>query len=204
VSGPVAGDEPLVRALAKARALGFLGPGPVEAHIDHALAFLRLIDEPAGRGLDLGSGGGVPGLVLAWRLPGWTWVLVDASRRRTSFLAATVAELDLGGRVAVERARAELLAHDADHRLAYDVVTARSFAPPPVTAEVGGAFVRIEGRLLVADPPGPSARWDPATLSRLGLQDRGGPTDPALRVLVRTGPLVPELPRPTAFRKPLA
>src|SRR5688572_27267686 len=99
-------DEPLLRALATARALGFLGPGPVEAHVDHALAFQRVIaghevGDGLGRGLDLGSGGGVPGLVLAWHLPCWTWTLVDVARRRTSFLAASVAELGMGDRVHV-------------------------------------------------------------------------------------------------------
>lgn len=156
-----------------------------------------------GRGLDLGSGGGVPGLVLACQLPGWRWALLDAARRRTSFLAAAVAELGLGDRVVVVRGRAEELAHDAAHRAAYDVVTARSFAPPPITAEIGAAFARRGGRLLVAEPPGDKDRWDPLLLARLGLEDRGATVAPAIRTLVRSGNVPDDLPRPSVFRQPL-
>lgn len=201
-------DEPLLRALAAARALGFLGPGPVDAHVDHAMAFRRLIvgselGDHAGRGLDLGSGGGVPGLVLAWHLPGWTWTLVDVARRRTSFLAASVAELGLAERVSVVRAKGEELAHDPRHRLLYDVVVARSFAPPAVTAEVGGSFVRPGGMLVVAEPPHDPGRWDRTVLDRLGLEDRGVTAAPALRTLVRVGNVPVDLPRLEVFRKPL-
>ncbi len=197
-------EDALLGALAKARALGFLGPGAIEAHVEHATAFVRLVGESTGRGLDLGSGGGVPGLVLACRLPGWTWTFVDIARRRTSFLAAAVAELRLAGRVDVVRAPAEQLAHDPTHRLVYDVVTARSFAPPSVTAEVGGAFVRAGGRLMVAEPPEDPGRWNPGVLESLGLQDGGVTSDPAIRTLVRAGDLAAEFPRPAVFRKPLA
>lgn len=198
-------DEPLFGALAKARALGFLGPGPVEAHIEHAEAFVRLVRARSlsGAGLDLGSGGGIPGLVLAWRLPEWRWTLVDIARRRTSFLVAAVAELGLAGRVTVVRDRAELLGHDPNHRAAYDVVTARSFAPPSVTAEVGGAFLRVGAALLVAEPPDNIDRWEPAVLQQLGLEDRGVTVAPAIRTLERVSPVRPDVPRETVFRKPL-
>ena len=202
----MADDDPLRGALATARALGFLGPGPIETHVEHADAFVRRVRELAGetgRGLDLGSGGGVPGLVLAWRLPGWSWTLVDVARRQTSFLAASVAQLGVGGRVSVVRARAELLGHDPLHRLAYDVVVVRSFAPPAVTAEVGGAFARVGGAVLVAEPPDDEGRWDPALLERLGLKDGGATSSPVLRTLVRVGEAPPDVPRETVFRKPL-
>ena len=198
-------DEPLVRALAQAGALGFLGPGPtIAAHVTHAEAFLQLLPSGAGRAVDLGSGGGIPGLVLAWRRSDWTWLLVDASRRRTSFLVATVATLGLADRVAVLRARAEDLGHDPRHRASYDVVTARSFAPPAVTAEVGGAFLRVGGALLVADPPDQPTRWNPEMLASFGLEDAGGLVEPALRRLVRVTPLASAYPRPNVFKRPLA
>jgi 16S rRNA (guanine527-N7)-methyltransferase len=167
------------------------------------LAFSPLLPEPPGRALDLGSGGGVPGLVLACELPGWRWALLDVARRRASFLASAVAELGLAGRVVVLRARAEELAHDAAHRGAYDVVTARSFAPPPVTAEIGAAFLRRGGRLLVAEPPEDPGRWDPSLLVRLGLEDGGATVAPAVRTLIRCGDVPGDLPRSTVFRRPL-
>ena len=55
----------ILDALTEARAAGFLGPGPIEAHLGHAEGFAtvarRLVaDRPSPRILDLGSGGGVP------------------------------------------------------------------------------------------------------------------------------------------------
>jgi 16S rRNA (guanine527-N7)-methyltransferase len=182
----MASDEELLGALADARALGFLGPGPVERHLEHALAFAAAIAGAKGRGLDLGSGGGVPGLVLAARLPDWTWTLLDAARRRTSFLVAKVAALDLAGRVHVVRGRADVLAEDPSHREAYDLVTARSFGTPAVTSEAARPFLRQGGRLVVSEPPGAPDRWDDAALHALGLRSVSATTAPfALRTFER-------------------
>lgn len=166
--------EEVRSALAQARALGFLGPGSLDAHDASARLFsdaLGTIESPA---LDLGSGGGVPGLLLASADPSVSWVLLDANRRRTSFLATVIAELGWGGRVTVVRERAELAAH-ADHlRERFAVVVSRSFAAPQVTAECGAGFVRVGGRLAVADPPeGGSDRWDATALRLLGLLPAG-------------------------------
>ena len=59
-------DASLLAVLERSRELGFLGPGPVRPHVLHARSYLHLLDgtRPL-RVLDLGSGGGVPGLVLA-------------------------------------------------------------------------------------------------------------------------------------------
>ena len=59
-------------------ALGFLGPGPIAAHIEHAAGFLRALADVAGTVVDLGSGGGVPGLVLAVARPDLALVLLEA------------------------------------------------------------------------------------------------------------------------------
>jgi 16S rRNA (guanine527-N7)-methyltransferase len=182
----MASDNDLLGALAEARALGFLGPGPVETHFEHAMAFVAAIDGPSGRGLDLGTGGGVPGLVLAARLPDWTWTFVDSARRRTSFLSATVAKLSLADRVTVVRSRVDLIAADPVHREAYDVVTARSFGTPAVTAEAARSFLRLGGELVVAEPPGAPDRWDARLLTLLGLRLESVAVRPfALRTLKR-------------------
>ena len=84
-------DDPLARVLGRARELGFLGPGPVQAHIDHALAFgeaYRAVSggvEPTDF-VDIGCGGGVPGLVLARKWREARVVLVDSMVRRTAIL----------------------------------------------------------------------------------------------------------------------
>ena len=68
-------SRPVLEALERSRALGFLGPGPLDLQVDHALGFGDTTEAhlppgtAAGPILDLGSGGGLPGLVLAERWP---------------------------------------------------------------------------------------------------------------------------------------
>ena len=171
-------DEALLGALAEARALGFLGPGPLEAHVASAEAFAQALgDEFRGRALDLGSGGGVPGLLLAAAFPQSSWTLLDQHRRRTSFLARTVAVLGWVGRVEVVRAAAETQAHDSAYRGHFDAVTARSFGPPAITAEVAAGFLRRNGLLLVAEPPTEQPeRWPAEGLEDLGFRREPGST----------------------------
>ena len=140
--------------LARSRSLGFLGPGSVRVQVAHALGFAAGPVGSPRRVLDLGSGGGVPGLVLALAWPEADMVLLDASARRAEFLAEAVATLDLQGRVRVERARAEAAGRDLELRAAFDTVVARGFGPPAVTAECAAPFLEVGGRLLVSDPPG--------------------------------------------------
>lgn len=173
-----------VRAeLERSRDLGFLGPGAVDGHIDHAIDFARLVDallsesaideDRSGRVLDLGAGGGLPGLVLLTYLPAITVDLVDAHARRTSFLAAAVARLHVDGRALVLHGRAEVLGHDAGLRGAFDLVVARSFGPPAVTAECGAPFLRVGGHLVVSEPPDEACdRWPAEGLVSLGLRRR--------------------------------
>ena len=101
------------------------------------------------RWLDLGSGGGLPGLVLAQHWPDTPAVLLDASERRTAFLSEAVLELGWADRVHVVRARAEEAGSvHSGFRAGFDVVWARSFGSPPVTAECAAPFLK-PGR-----PPG--------------------------------------------------
>lgn len=174
--------EALTSVLERARTLGFLGPGPIAPHIDHALAFLELLEEgdggaPTGPFLDLGSGGGVPGLVLATMLPGSRWILLDSMIRRTRFLAVAVEELDLVARVEVLTARAEDVGRDPARRGAHHVVVARSFGAPAVLAECAAPLLAPGGAVIVSEPPaehggtGPrSGRWPPAGLAQVGLR----------------------------------
>lgn len=187
--------DDVLGALAEARALGFLGPGPLEAHVASADAFAEALGPLVGRALDLGSGGGVPGLLLAARYPEVRWTLLDRRRRRTSFLARAVAGLGWVGRVEVLRAPAEEAAHDPTRRERYALVTARSFGAPAITAELGVGFLTPDGRLAVAEPPEPDAgRWPQAGLDQLGLVRTVG-EHRSVVVLQRVGPLDPRTPR---------
>src|SRR3546814_11428625 len=77
-------DGALVSVLERSRRLGFLGPGPVEDHVRHAQGFLDALEGVTGRVVDLGSGGGVPGLVLVVGRPERSVELLDAMSDRMS------------------------------------------------------------------------------------------------------------------------
>jgi 16S rRNA (guanine527-N7)-methyltransferase len=188
-------DEGVLGALAEARALGFLGPGPLDAHVASADVFIAAIgEELRGPALDLGSGGGVPGLLLAAHYEAVPWVLLDVHRRRTSFLARAVAALGWADRVQVVRAPAEAAAHEPMHRAVYELVVSRSFGPPAVTAECAAGFLIDGGRLIVAEPPAPDpSRWPADGLSMLGFERQHSATGVA--VLLRSGALDDEIPR---------
>lgn len=164
-----------MRVLERARGAGLLGPGPVEPHIEHALAFAvpveTLVEHPGGvAAVDLGTGAGLPGLVLAVAFPASDWLLVDGRQRSTGFVAAAVADLGLGERVAVQTARAEELGRDARHRGRHRLVVARGFGPPAVLAECAAPLLADGGRLVVSEPPEPAGdRWPSGPLARLGL-----------------------------------
>lgn len=190
--------EPLVEVLSRARALGFLGSGPVGAHVAHAEAYVRAWGAPPpGRVIDLGSGGGIPGLVLATRWPTSCVALLEASARRAAFLSTAVDSLGFGGRVWVVHARAEVAGRDPALRGTFDLVCARSFGPPAVTAECGAPFLRVGGRLIVSEPPRQDRdRWAVQGLAALGL----GPATtvgerPRLVVCVQQTPCPVRYPR---------
>jgi 16S rRNA (guanine527-N7)-methyltransferase len=175
----------LVAVLEEARGQGFLGPGPVEAQIGLALglaAAVRAMEQLPRSLLDLGSGGGVPGLVLALQWPTTRWLLLESKVRRTTFLVWAVDQLGLSDRVGVRCQRAELAGRDPELRGSVDVVMARGFGPPPVTAECGAPFLKVGGRLVVAEPPVSSpTRWPASGLALVGLRpaQRGGGGQPA-------------------------
>lgn len=157
--------------LEEAKELGFLGPGPVAGHIDHAAGFLRTVGDPHPHHVvDLGSGGGVPGLVLALAWPEADVRLLDTSERRTLFLARAVESLELSGRVTVAQTRAEEAGRDPGWRGAADLVVARSFGPPAVTAECAAPLLGVGGRLVVSEPPDGEDRWPEDALRTLGLR----------------------------------
>lgn len=138
----------------------------------HSAGYATALDVAPGVVVDLGSGGGVPGLVLAvecWREAHMT--LLDASQRRCTYLELCVADLALEPRVAVVWARAEEAGRDEARRATADAVVARSFGPPAATAECAAPLLRVGGALVVSEPPdGLGDRWDPAGLHRLGLE----------------------------------
>jgi 16S rRNA (guanine527-N7)-methyltransferase len=164
----------LLDVLGEAQARGLLGPGPVAEQVRHSRVLAGLVGAPPESLLDLGSGAGIPGLVLALDWPASPVVLLDSHRRACTYLDEAVERLELGRRVRVACGRAEELARKPDLRAAFDLVVARSFGPPAVTAECAVGFLRPGGRLAVSDPPREEpGRWSAVGLEQLGLS---GPT----------------------------
>ncbi|MBO0692548.1 MAG: class I SAM-dependent methyltransferase [Acidimicrobiaceae bacterium] len=177
------GQEELRAVLGRAQELGFLGPGALDPQIDRSLAFTAATAPPESA-LDLGSGGGIPGLVLALAWPASRWVLLDGSLRRCQFLREAVGALRLDARVEVVASRAEE-AGRGPLRGSRDLVVARGFGPAAVTAECAAPLLKLGGHLVVAEPPGGAPkRWPAQSLAALGLEVGPALTEPvALQVL---------------------
>jgi len=120
--------------------------GPPEALIDDCLV---LLDHLGGARsvIDVGSGGGLPGLPLKIARPELSVTLVEADQAKAAFLVQACSRLQLQG-VDVVAARAEDAGHDARYREGFDVAVARALAPLPVLVELCLPFVRVGGRLL--------------------------------------------------------
>jgi 16S rRNA (guanine527-N7)-methyltransferase len=200
VPGPQSPLPPsLTEFLVQARAWGFLGDGPLDVHVAHAQGFADAAEAVATEGpdslsgsigrdsqlgpwLDLGSGGGIPGLVLAHRWADSEAVLLESNERRARFLVEAVESQGWTDRIRVVPTRAELAGRDGALRGSFALVVARSFGPPPVTAECAAPFLRCGGLLIVSEPPSTEppgtnpagseedVRWPAKGLADLGLE----------------------------------
>jgi len=197
-------SDEVVASLNRSADLGFLGRMPVVEQIDHALGFVVAAETALGRpptsAADLGTGGGVPGLVLHPCWPECRLVLLDGNQRRTEFLAGQVDSWGVSSQVEVVRGRAEELARDDRFRREFEVVTARSFGSPAATVECGAPLLVLGGVMVVSEPPGEAdeRRWPEEGLAQVGLSrasrvrldDRFG-----YQVLVKSGETPDRYPR---------
>lgn len=197
----------LPRALEESRARGFLGPQPIEPQIVHASGFAQCWEAirhtPPQALLDLGSGGGLPGLVLLDHWHSHT-VLLDSMVKRSGFLREVLAWPDApkGGEVVVARAEEAARWPELDGQ--FDLVTARSFGHPAVTAECAARFLKIGGVLIVSEPPTERSeeRWKPSGLAQLGLAALGRTRHgAAFEVLVKERPTDRKYPRASGTPK---
>ncbi|MGI9032008.1 MAG: RsmG family class I SAM-dependent methyltransferase [Ilumatobacteraceae bacterium] len=161
-----ASDEPLRSALRSSQRLGLLGREPVERTIEHADAFVAAVASVHGRVVDLGSGGGVPGLVIAWRRPDLDVVLSERRQARADHLRRLVRSLGLSDRVEVAAGDVADLSAGA-----FDAVVARRFGPPTATLRAAARLLVDRGRLVVSEPPHPdSQRWATEELRCCGMR----------------------------------
>jgi len=184
-------------------------------HVCESLALLPLVAAQRPRRLlDLGTGGGIPGLPLACVTEGMELVLLDAIRKKVEAIERMVARLELAN-VRTLWGRAETLAHEPQYREVFDAVTARAVAALPVVVEYGAAFVRLGGQCWFAKPPaaverevaGAQAAADRCGLEYVGSHGFRVPDGPARVVLIyhKRRPTPENLPRPPGRpeRRPL-
>jgi 16S rRNA (guanine527-N7)-methyltransferase len=126
-------------------AQGLIGPHEVprlwDRHLLNCAVVAELVDVSCGTLVDIGSGAGLPGLVLAMMRPGTQVTLLEPMERRVRFLSECIDELGLTN-VIVLRGRAE------DVTMQADVATARAVAPLPRLAELAIRVVRPGGMIL--------------------------------------------------------
>ena len=164
-------------------------------HLDESLLLLDAARAVKGPLIDVGSGGGAPGIPLAAALPELEVTLLEASRRKCDFLERIAVDFS---NVHVVRGRAEEQPLER-----YGVAVAKALAPPPVAAELLLPLVRTGGAALVLH--GPSADLVPVreVAQRLSAtaEDAG-----AYYVLRKTGPTPAGFPRRPgmAQKRPLA
>ena len=114
----------------------------VTHHLLDALSVLPHLPIAGAHLLDVGAGGGVPGIPLAIARPDWNVVLVDANQKKVAFLTQAAIELPLGNVRAIA-ARVEDLAIEPR----FDAVIARAFADLETFAAVSAKHLAPDGKL---------------------------------------------------------
>jgi 16S rRNA (guanine527-N7)-methyltransferase len=159
----------LIDALGNAQRIGMLGQGSLETVIDRSLGFVRQIPIGTEAVVDLGSGGGDPGLVIAMSCPTLFVTLVDRRAKRTDLLSRLVGRLGLGDRVEVIESDVALLPRRFPGRQ-WDVATSRGFGSPVYTVAHATDLIRNGGSLLVSEPPDSNGdRWRTPEIEAHGL-----------------------------------
>ena len=125
--------------------------GRLQHLVLESLMLLAIVPPPGPPLLDIGSGPGVPGLIVKLARPDWEVVLVEAARRRANFLRHVIRVLGLSG-VSVHRERAEALG-TSDLASRFGTVTIRAVAAPPAALELAYPFLGPAGAVVL--PLGP-------------------------------------------------
>lgn len=162
--------EGLLRVLGDAQRIGALGTQPVHEIIGHAAAFVDALPASTQTCVDLGSGAGVPGLVIAIARPHLRVTLVDRRSKRTDSLQRAVRVLGIRDRVTIVCADVEDFARRPGITGSFDAACARGFGPPEYTIRWSSELVRSGGLVVVSEPPAKSPdRWEHLQLGSLGI-----------------------------------
>lgn len=172
---------------------------PLEARrvlLDDALRGLPLVEREDGPIVDVGSGGGTPGIPLAAALPDRAVTLLEAERRKCAFLRRWCDDL---ANLAVVHGRAEEQPLET-----FGVAVAKALAPPPVTAEWLLPLVREGGAAILWVGPSVDEAAVASVATRLAASPEPAPA--GFVVLRKTGPTPTGFPRRAgiARKRPLA
>ncbi len=167
-------------------------------HVEDALSAAALLE--VGPVVDVGSGGGSPGLPLAAARPDLDFVLLEAQRRKCAFLEGWARDF---ANVSVLCARAEEHARGIG-RDAYGTAVARALAPPPVAAEWCLPLLRTGGLAILFVGPSASAGAVARVASCLSAEPEAAP--PGFLMLRKLGSTPDRFPRRPglARKRPLA
>lgn len=162
-------DEHLLSVLQLAQDAGVIGRTDLAEEISRARVFVAALGTcPSGAAVvDIGSGGGLPGLVIAYDRPDVHVTLIDRREKRTDLLQRQATRLrrhQPGLSVDVMCADVRILQGERT----FDVITARSFGSPEAVIESALPLLAPMGRLLVSEPPhSDGTRWREALSSEM-------------------------------------
>lgn len=124
------------------------GPEEIAQHIQDSVQVLEWVSLTGRDVIDIGSGAGFPGLILAMACPQSRVTLVESDLKKSAFLQQAGDELEISN-VRIIRDRIETLGQAGEHRNRYDYCTSRAVAAMRVVLEYGIPLVKPEGKLLL-------------------------------------------------------
>ena len=210
-------DELLAWNATRANLTAITDPDEVESRLflESLWCAVALPSTSGFRLIDVGSGGGFPGLPLAIAFPEMDVTLVEATGKKVDFLEHVIACLELPNARAIH-GRAEDIAHDSKHREVYDIVTARALASLPALVELCLPFLKVGGVLIAPKSADVEQEVDAASnaLAVLGGETKGillpdpdspVPTNHRLVVIRKVAPTPDAYPRRAGVpsRRPL-
>jgi 16S rRNA G527 N7-methylase RsmG len=165
-------DTRLLAALAVIRDRGAIGERSLVDAVAHADRFVELLPAGPVSIVDLGSGGGLPALVIAWRRTDVFVTMVERRAARADLLRRAVASLGLGSHTVILELDVAAVCRQFPN--SFDVVTARSFGDVTTTARCIDALLADRGLGLVSEPPvDRSASWRSVLQLHPALVDMG-------------------------------
>jgi 16S rRNA (guanine527-N7)-methyltransferase len=159
---------------------GLIGPREVDRiwdrHIFNSLPLVTLMPKGA-TVIDIGSGAGLPGIVLGLARPDLQITLLEPLERRANFLSEVITQLGLTN-LEVVRGRAE------QHKSRYQLVTARAVAPLPKLMQISWRLIAPGGKLLALKGESAESELATAPMSRFNPSKA--------EVILASHPLLPE------------